>query len=162
MAALYYVKFAFFMLLGGLFLLLFWPLGLVFGYFALKALAEAKDAAADILPGDEMISPMAESGRTMEFGPGGPPWGDLEPPVLLDGCVVFVSSIRSIAEVGAVGPQVRVRNGIQTPVPGTERSAYVSVTLHSGDSFSVRGKSADRLRTWFDRVAGTAPALTHH
>lgn len=160
MAALCYIKCAICMVLGGVFLVFFWPLGLVFSFLAFKALGEANDAANRHLPYDEPSTSPAVRGRTMGFGPGGPPWGDAEPPLVLDGRVIFVPSIRSITEWSAAGSDWRVQNGIRTPIPGTARTAYVSVDLHSGDSFSARGQAADRLRTWFDRIAMPVPPLT--
>ncbi len=156
-AALYWIKCAFFALVGAIFFIIFWPLGLLFAYYAIVAGAEALDAAADRLPGDETVYTPRENGRSMEFGPAGPPWGDAEPPLVLDGRVVFPPSIRSIDDRGAKGPDLRVRDDIATPIPGTEAPAYVAVTLHSGDTLCAHGEVADRLRSWFDRVAAPEP-----
>ncbi len=154
MVFFYSIKCLFHSLMAVIFFFVYWPLALVFGYFAIMSFAEAKDAADGILPGDETIYSPPESGRSMEFGPSGPPWGESEPPLTLDdGRVIFVASIRSIREVGAKPPDRHVRSGVETPIPGTERPAYVALALHSGDSFSAYGEAADRLRSWFARAA---------
>lgn len=156
-SALFWIKCAILALFGAIFFVVFWPLGLVFAYYAIMSGAEALDAAADHLPGDETVYTPRENGRSMDFGPAGAPWGDAEPPLVLEGRVVFLPSIRSIDDRGVKGPDLRVRNGIATPIPGTEAPAYVAVTLHSGDTLCADGEAADRLRSWFGRVAAPEP-----
>ncbi|MCX7869157.1 MAG: hypothetical protein N2322_04315 [Terrimicrobiaceae bacterium] len=152
MSAKFYAKFIVFSLIGGICFVVFWPVGLVFAFLALMAFAQAKDAERGILPGDEIIHNAPEELRSMNFGPGGPPWGDTEEPLILEGEVIFPSSIRNITEWSARGPDILVRKGVETPIAGTEEPARVGLTLHSGETFSAYGEEARRLRTWFDRI----------
>lgn len=137
-------------LLSGLFFVLFWPVGLAFLIGALAALAHAKDLerAADYIEHSQR-----PRGRSLDFGPTGPPWGDNEKPLILGKQTIFASSIRSICEWGAAGPDLRIRNGAQIQLPGTEKEPLVTITLHSGDQYDATGENAGRLGTWFDRVA---------
>jgi len=61
---------------------------------------------------------------------------------------IFVSAIRSICEWGPTGPQIEVRGSKQREIPGTACPESITVTLHSGESYTATGSVADRLRKW--------------
>jgi len=133
-------------LLGVIFLCAFWPLGLVFIIMGIFCLAAAENENYTRIP-------IARQGRTMDFGPGGPPWGDREPTIPSGDRTIFASAIRSICEWGPTGPEVEERGSKRREIPGTARPASIAVTLHSGESYAVTGAAAERLRKWFDKEA---------
>lgn len=136
------------LVIGLLSIFLAWP-------FALLMIACGIICLGSAFNEDHSLYPVAQKGRSMDFGPDGPPWAAQEPPILIENQTVFASSIRSISEWGATGPGVEVRGNVRREIPETASPACVAVTLHSGDSVNVTGESAERLRTWFN-YAGRA------
>lgn len=134
------------LLIGVLSIFFVWPFALLMIACGIICLGSASNA-------DYSLHPVAEKGRSMDFGADGPPWAAQEPPILIENRTVFASSIRSISEWGATGPEVVVRGDVRRELPETAMPACVAVTLHSGDCYNVTGGAADRLRKWFNYAA---------
>jgi hypothetical protein len=130
-------------LLGLFFLCLYWPVGLTLFVAGVICLVASH-------VNDGTIIPVAQQGRTMEFGPGEPPWAEQEAPILCGDHTIFASAIQSVCEWGPTGPQIDVHGGIRKTRPGTARPACIVIPLHSGDSHAVTGATEERLRRWYD------------
>ncbi len=90
--------------------------------------------------------------RTINFGPGGPPWADAEGPLAVGGRVVFCSSIAQLVENGPKPPDLETHRGVSKPVEGSGHPAEMWITLHSGDEFKIPEPESERLREWFARL----------
>jgi len=133
-------------LLGLFFLCAYWPVGLTLFILGIICLVGSQ-------MNDGTIIPVAKQGRMMEFGPGGPPWAEQEPPIPCGDRTIYASAIRSICEWGPTGPEIEVLGGIRRTSLGTARSACIVITLHSGDCYAVTGPTEERLRKWIENVA---------
>ena len=122
-------------------LLLFfcWPLGLVLFVLTMFCLGSVGS-------GDYTSVALAEQRRTMIFGPDGPDWAGQEAPISSESSTISASAIQSMTEWGPTGPAFEVRGSSRREIPGSAEPACVTITLHSGEKYSMTGAAAERLR----------------
>jgi len=132
------------LLAAGIFLVVFWPLGLVLGYFCIIAFAKAADK-----PRHEIINRGSSSTATLEFGHAGPPVPEGTPPIQVNGMMIFPTAIRSITFYPPSPPDLQVSpNGVTTPIVGSGRGHYSRLQLESLDEVTVCGQDDISLRYW--------------
>jgi len=141
------------LLLGtGIFMLIFWPVGIVMGIFAFGYLA---DAFSETRP--EIIIRRKEPSATLEFGPTGPPVPDGSPPLQLRGRMIFPSAIRAIKFYPPSPPDLEVwPKGMTIPIPGTAQAHHSEMRLEGGEELSLYQSDDNSLRYWVLHYVGSA------
>lgn len=139
---------------AGLFLILFWPIGLLLGFLALFCFARASDK-----PCPEIIYRGASATAALEFGMGGPPVPAGTPPLQVNGTTVFPSAIRSVTFYPVSPPNLQVfKNGATSTVPGSARSHRSVLQLESLGELTATGQDDICLRYWIlQYVPGMEP-----
>ncbi len=130
-------------LAAGLFLILFWPVGLFLGFLAMYFFARADK------PQPEIIYRGASATAAFEFGIGGPPVPAGTPPLQVGGTTVFPSAIRSITFYPDSPPNLQVfKNGLTSPEPGSGRGHRSVMQLESLGELTATGQDDVSLRYW--------------
>ncbi len=131
-------------LAAGLFLILFWPVGLLLGFLALYCFSWASDK-----PRPEIIYRGASATAAFEFGIGGPPVPAGTPPLQVGGTTVFPSAIRSITFYPPSLPNLQVfKNGLTSPEPGSGCGHRSVMQLESLGELTATGQDDVCLRYW--------------
>jgi hypothetical protein len=131
-------------LFGGLFMLIFWPVGIFLGFYGGLMFLEAFSKTYP-----EIISRRRGPNATLEFGPTGPPVPDGTPPIQLQGKMIFSPAIRAILFYPSSPPDLEVwPNGIQKPIPGTARGHHSAMRLEGGEEVELYETEDNSLRYW--------------
>ena len=133
------------LLLGtGIFMLVFWPVGIVMGIFAFGYLADAFSK-----PQPQIIYRRREPSAILEFGPNGPPVAEGTPPIQLRGRMIFPSAIQSIKFFPPSPPNLEAwPQGITTPILGTAQGHHAEMRLEGGEVLPLYETDDNSLRYW--------------
>ncbi len=136
-------------LLGGLFMLIFWPAGIFLGLYGGLMIQEAFRKTYPVIACPESISRRRQASAILEFGLTGPPVPLGTPPIQLKGKMIFSPAIRAITFYPPSPPDLEVSpKGIQIPVPGSAEGHHSILRLESGEEIWVSAADDNSLRYW--------------